>query len=52
MPTGPGSIAGMAQEPVTVAASNNPLLRLAAAEGDSLPAVRVAVSGVRAVGVI
>jgi uncharacterized surface protein with fasciclin (FAS1) repeats len=26
VPTGPGSIAGMAQEPVAVAASNNPLL--------------------------
>ncbi len=27
VPTGPGSVAGMAQEPVTVAASNNPLLQ-------------------------
>jgi uncharacterized surface protein with fasciclin (FAS1) repeats len=26
VPTGPGSVAGMAQEPVTVAASNNPML--------------------------
>ena len=26
VPTGPGSVAGMAQDPVTVAASNNPLL--------------------------
>ncbi len=26
VPTGPGSVAGMAQDPVTVAASNNPML--------------------------
>jgi uncharacterized surface protein with fasciclin (FAS1) repeats len=26
VPTGPGSVAGMAQDPVTVAASNNPQL--------------------------
>lgn len=27
VPTGPGSVAGMAKDPVTVAASNNPLLK-------------------------
>lgn len=27
VPSGPGSVAGMAQEPVTVAASNNPMLK-------------------------
>jgi uncharacterized surface protein with fasciclin (FAS1) repeats len=27
VPTGPGSVAGMAQDPVTVAASNNPMLK-------------------------
>jgi uncharacterized surface protein with fasciclin (FAS1) repeats len=27
VPTGPGSVSGMAQEPVTVAASNNPMLK-------------------------
>ena len=26
-PTGPGSVTGMAQDPVTVAASNNPMLK-------------------------
>ena len=33
VPTGPGSIAGMAQEPVAVAASNNPLLTTLTAAG-------------------
>ena len=27
VPSGPGSVAGMAQDPVTVAASNNPMLK-------------------------
>ena len=27
VPTGPGSVTGMAQDPVTVAASNNPMLK-------------------------
>jgi uncharacterized surface protein with fasciclin (FAS1) repeats len=27
VPTGPGSVSGMAQDPVTVAASNNPMLK-------------------------
>ncbi len=27
VPEGPGSVAGMAQDPVTVAASNNPMLK-------------------------
>lgn len=31
VPTGPGSVAGMAQDPVAVAASNNPLLTTLAA---------------------
>ncbi len=43
VPTGPGSIAGMAQEPVAVAASNNPLLTTltAAVSGQLNPQVNL-----------
>ena len=43
VPTGPGSVAGMAQDPVAVAASNNPLLKTltAAVSGQLNPDVNL-----------